>query len=245
MRLYVGRSSFSVNPKDDALVQREIERLAAQAVKDKSQLQERLSWLVTGGAGQGFAFGFALGKRDEGFSLLPEILEAQRSATENSSGFFLGGYLRSVSEAEPALLDDTLDTVAKDRNLTPLLVELTWRTRVTDHSVKRLISAARKGLIEISDLRTLAFGRAINNLSEAVFNEFARYLISLERSDAGLRIPRSIRVLLSAWLGKRACSFPRKRHLHFYRSLLSFERRSIRLRIPWSPFTGGRLRPRS
>lgn len=184
LRLYVGRSSFSTNPKDDALVQREIERLAAQAVEDTSQLRDNLSWLVTSAAGNGFAFGFALGKHDAGFSLLNVLLEAQRSAVENPSGFFLGGYLRAVSEADPALLDDTLDSVAKDRKLTPFLVELTWRTRVTDRSVKRLISSARNGLIEISDLRTLAFGRAINNLSEVVFNQLARYLFSVKRSDA-------------------------------------------------------------
>jgi len=164
-------------------VQLEIERLATEAVKDEAHLRENLSWLVTSAAGNGFAFGFALGKRDGG-AFLDMLMEAQRAAVENYNGFFLGGYLSALSEADLELLDTVLDRVANDPKLTPLLVELTWRTRVTNRSVKRLISAARKGLIEISDLRTLGFGKAINNLSEAVFNELARYLLSVKTSDA-------------------------------------------------------------
>ena len=67
-----------------------IEKLAQQAIDTPSRLQSELDWLVTTEAKKGYQFGHELGKRDDGFALLPTLLDAQRNAGENVSVYFLG-----------------------------------------------------------------------------------------------------------------------------------------------------------
>jgi hypothetical protein len=98
MKRYVGMNlledSFDEqgNPVDQT--QSHIEELVQQVIENPQLLQSELHWLVTTEAQNGYRFGYELGQRDPSFSLLPGLLEAQRHATDNSSVFFLGGYLR-------------------------------------------------------------------------------------------------------------------------------------------------------
>ena len=92
LQRYVGlallEDKFDADGKPANPVQSHLETLAQQAVDTPSLLQSELHWLVTVEAKKGYHFGYELGKRDDGFSLLPTLLDAQRNAGENGSIYF-------------------------------------------------------------------------------------------------------------------------------------------------------------
>ena len=104
MQRYVGMNlledEFDENRNHVNQAQPQIEKLAQQAVDTPSLLQAELHWLVTAEAQNGYRFGHELGKRDDGFTLLPTLLDAQRNAATNASFFFLGGYFRAIFDKD-------------------------------------------------------------------------------------------------------------------------------------------------
>ncbi|MBF7081704.1 hypothetical protein IT084_01740 [Desulfallas sp. Bu1-1] len=164
-----------------------IRELALQAAQDPGLLVPEFSWLMTERAKKGHAFGYELGKADAGFSLLPTILSKQAKAGEKGSAFFLGGYFKAVFEKNPQLWEEILDTAASDDNLRGLIPELTWRSGITDRAAVRLLELAQKGYIEINDFGMFRFGGEIRKLSEAVFFQWANFLLQ-EPTGQGAQI---------------------------------------------------------
>ncbi len=68
-----------------------IEVLAQQVIDSPDLLKPELEWLTTEEAKNGYSFGYDLGLRDDEFSLLPQLLDAQRTVSQNPSVFFIGG----------------------------------------------------------------------------------------------------------------------------------------------------------
>lgn len=184
LRLYAGTNLLDRAPGEDQHVEEVLDDLAAKAVQDPTLLTSNLAWLVTREAENGFAFGRSLAKRDSGFSLLAGILDAARAVGIEATSLFLGGYLREVSERDSALLQNVLKLVSLDDKLRHILVELTWRSGLSDASVMRLIRLAREKKVDPPELRILAFGRAVNSLSVLVFSEVVHLLLSLKSSEA-------------------------------------------------------------
>ena len=184
LRLYAGTSILDRAPGEDTLVEQALASLAAEAVQDHALLMPNLAWLVTKEAENGFAFGQALARRDSEFSLLSDILDAADSAGAEATSFFLGGYLREMSERNPKLLQDVLDRISSDDRLSHLLIELTWRSGTNDVAVMRLVKLAREKKVNPLEFRLLAFGRAVNDLSASVFSEVVMLLLSLRSTEA-------------------------------------------------------------
>ena len=156
----------------------QVHNLAQQAVEAPSLLQPELQWLVTTEAQNGGNFGYALGKRDDGFSLLPRLLDAQRDAGENASGFFLGGYFRAIFASNVAQWEEYLDAVSEDTILNVLVPELTRYSGLTDRAGVRLFNLVQKGAIPSDTFRFFVAGKAIDNLSEEVFTAWMEFLLS-------------------------------------------------------------------
>ena len=156
----------------------QVHNLAQQAVEAPSLLQPELQWLVTTEAQNGGNFGYALGKRDDGFSLLPRLLDAQRDAGENASGFFLGCYFRAIFESDVAQWEEYLDAVSEDTILNVLVPELTRCSGLTDRAGVRLFNLVQKGAIPSDTFRFFVAGKAIDNLSEEVFTAWMEFLLS-------------------------------------------------------------------
>lgn len=157
-------------------VQPQLEKLANQVVENPSLLQPELHWLVTEEAKNGLRFGYELGKRDSGFSLLPMLLGAQREASENSDSYFLGGYFRTMFDTNVALWEQEIERLVGDSKLNVLIPLLTrYSSGMTDKIGLHLLKLAKSRIISISEFGVL--GTAIDSLSDEVFTAWIEFLL--------------------------------------------------------------------
>ena len=157
-------------------VQPQLEKLANQVVENPSLLQPELHWLVTEEAKNGLRFGYELGKRDGGFSLLPMLLGAQREASENSDSYFLGGYFRTMFDTNAALWEQEIERLVEDSKLNVLIPLLTrYSSGMTDQIGLHLLKLAKSRIISISEFGVL--GTAIDSLSDEVFTAWIEFLL--------------------------------------------------------------------
>lgn len=181
MRRYVGMNLLvdTVDENKNYLEQGppQIHVLAQQAVENPSLLEFELHWLVTVDAYNGYAFGYQLGKEDDGFSLLSMLFKAQRNAEDDVSAFFLSGYFRAIFERDVSLWEEQLDVLAEDVILNVLVPELTYRSGMTDRAGLRLLELAKTGIMGTNNF-ILFFGRASENLSGKVFTEWITFLLN-------------------------------------------------------------------
>lgn len=155
----------------------QIHTLAQQVITHPSLLQSELPWLVTNEASNGYLFGYQLGKKDDGFGMLPTLLEAQRNAGENTSAFFLGGYFRALFESNIMEWEKQLDALVKDTNLNVLIPDLTYRSGMTDRAGLRLLELAKEGVMGIDSFASFFSSHVTNRLSEKVFTEWIKFLL--------------------------------------------------------------------
>ena len=157
-------------------VQPQLEKLADQVVENPSLLQPELHWLVTEEAKNGLRFGYELGKRDSGFSLLPMLLGAQREASENSDSSFIGGYFRTMFDTDVALWEQEIERLVGDSKLNVLIPLLTrYSSGMTDRIGLHLLKLAKSRIISISEFGVL--GTAIDSLSDEVFTAWIEFLL--------------------------------------------------------------------
>lgn len=164
------------NQADQA--QSHIEELVQQVIDDPGLLRLELHWLVTREAQNGYKFGYELGKRDAAFTLLPMLLEAQRNATNNPNVFFLSGYLRVLFEKDQQRWEEQADILAEDEYLRIWLPDLTWQPMLSDRGALRLLKLIEEGAIDVARLRYFSAGRAIQSLSEGIFQRLIQTLLS-------------------------------------------------------------------
>ena len=181
MKRYVGMNlledSFDEQGNSVDQTQSHIEELVQQVIENPQLLQSELHWLVTTEAQNGYRFGYELGQRDSSFSLLPGLLEAQRHATDNSSVFFLGGYMRVLFEKNQAQWEEYADLLAQDEILRTWLPELTWRSGLTDRGGLRILKLAENNAINVGYFRLFTAGRIIQILSENIFQGWIQSLL--------------------------------------------------------------------
>jgi len=182
MKRYVGMDIFEDNYDEQGnqvnQIQIQIEALAQQAVENNNLLQSELDWLVTTEAQNGYGFGYELGKKDNGFSLLPTLLEVQRNASKNPSVSFLGGYFRIIFEKDQVRWENILDTMKEDIKLNTWIPELTKYSGTSDQAALRILDLAKKSIINIRYFWIFRVGKITQNLSEDVFKIIIEYLLS-------------------------------------------------------------------
>ncbi len=188
MQRYVGmdllEDHLETNKDGVDRVQLHLEKLAQQAAEDPTRLQAELSWLVTTEAKNGYKFGYELGERDNGFCLLPILLDAQRNAVDNASVYFLGGYFRVIFEKDLPQWEEQLDALVEDTKLNVMIPDLTHRSGLTDRAGIRLLNLAQNGIIGINHFGTFVYGKVIENLSEKVFTTWIEFLLSFMDKSA-------------------------------------------------------------
>ena len=183
MQRYVGmdllEDKFDENRNYVDQAQPRIEELAQQAVNTPFFLQSELDWLVTSEAKKGGSFGYELGKRDNGFSLLPTLLKAQRNAGDNTSTAFLGGYFRALFESAPDQQEAQLYAMIDDTKLKALIPALTSQSGLTDRLGLCLLNLAIEGTIGVNDFKIFAYSNAVGGLSDEVFGEWIALLLNV------------------------------------------------------------------
>ena len=170
------------NHRDQA--QPQIEELAQQAVDRPSLLQSELYWLVTVEAKNGYRFGNELGKRDDGFDLLPILLDAQRNAGENANVYFLGGYFHAIFNRDVAEWEKQLDALVADPTLNVEIPELTNRSSMTDRAGLRILELATNSIINVNHFGMFTYSKTIESLSKQVFMRWIEFLLSASDKSA-------------------------------------------------------------
>ena len=188
MQRYVGmdllEDKFDEDYNHVDQAQPQIEKLAQQAVDSSSLLQSELYWLVTVEAKNGYRFGNELGKRDDGFDLLPTLLDAQRNAGENASVYFLGGYFHAIFDSNLAEWEKQLDALVADPTLNVEIPELTNRSSMTDRAGLRILELATSGIINVNHFGMFTYSKTIESLSKEVFMRWIEFLLSVTDKSA-------------------------------------------------------------
>lgn len=189
MRRYVGMSLLEDKYDEKGNYRRDqtqpqIERLAQQVIENNDLLHPELSWLGTNEASNGSQFGYELGKRDDGFSLLPSLLKAQLNANDNASLYFVGGYFRALFEDVPQRWEEELDAIISDNKMNSWIPELTLRSGMSDQAVMRILNLAQKNVISIEQLKIYSVGGAFRNISEKTFIKWIEYLLGSSDPNA-------------------------------------------------------------
>ena len=193
MQRYVGMSLLEDEFDEDGnhanQAQSRIEKLAQQAVDTPSLLQSELHWLVTAEAQNGYKFGYELGKRDDGFTLLPILLDAQRNAATNANVFFLGGYFRAIFDKDQSLWEEQLDALIEDTKLNIAIPDLTRYSGLTDRAGLRLLNLGTNGIIDVNHFGIFVYGKMVENLSAEVFTAWIEFLLgSVEKTAASIAL---------------------------------------------------------
>ena len=193
MQRYVGldllEDKFDEDRNHVDQAQPRIEKLAQQAVNIPSLLQSELDWLITIEAQNGYRFGHELGKRDDGFTLLPMLLDAQRNAGEDANVYFLGGYFRAIFDGNVAEWEEQLDALVDDTALNIAIPELTNRSGMTDQAGLRILELATSGIIDVNHFGTFDYGKAIESLSDEVFTAWIEFLLNaIEKSAVSMAL---------------------------------------------------------
>ncbi|MCL5986949.1 MAG: hypothetical protein M1371_10380 [Actinobacteria bacterium] len=188
MKRYVGmqlwEDEYDEKGKKIDAVKAQIERLAGEVIASPELLESELCWLVTEEAQNGYAFGYELGKKDDGFSLLPRLLDAQRNANIKSSEYFLGGYLRAVFEKDKKKWEDILNNIVFDERLAKLVPKLVWRSGISDKAALHILNLLKQGVIKPNEFGIFRYGSVVTKLSEPIFKKWIEFLISLIDIDS-------------------------------------------------------------
>jgi len=167
------------------LIQTKIQELARESFRNPDLLADELSWLVTTNASNGYQFGYALAQEDNDFSLIHKLLDAQRGAGENASLYFLGGYLRSLSDNNLQEWEDLMDDLAQDSETAVWVLELTQRTgRVTSQAAKRVLHVLQDNKLPSWLLHQFMYGGILNDLPEEAFIDWIEFLLKQPESAA-------------------------------------------------------------
>ena len=185
VRRYVGVSmledEFDDNGERSDHVTKEIEALAKESIEDNAKFDAILPWLVTKEPDNSYTFGAHIGSLDTNNKFLESIINAQKKVDEvNASTQFLAGYLMAVHRRDEILWEVTLDALAKDRELQKLVPEITWRSGMTDHAMRRIIDLSRKKIVDDSVFRMFGYGSSLEPLTNDAFEELVEYLLTSE-----------------------------------------------------------------
>ena len=176
----VGRSSGSGSPNN---AERQIKKLAAEAVRSPKALLDESEWLFGPDVRNAAAFGEELARQDRRLSLLPRLLNALAAASEPNA-LLLWGYMRQVyDDGNVAAWEDALDEMAGDPRLARLVPKVTCMSGMTDRAWDRVTSLYRSGAIDKSGIAVFARGLSPRSLTDRAFDEALGILLD-DPSDA-------------------------------------------------------------
>lgn len=176
----VGRSNGSAHPNN---AERQIKKLAAEAVRSPKALLDESEWLFGPDVRNAAAFGEELARQDRRLSLLPRLLHALAAASEPDA-LLLWGYMRQVyDDGNVAAWENALDEMAKDPRLARLVPKVTCMSGMTDRAWDRVASLYRSGAIDKSGIAVFARGLSPRSLTDRAFDEALGILLD-DPSDA-------------------------------------------------------------
>ena len=165
-----------VKRKRDEIIISKLVELANACILDTFLFDAEIDWLVTTNELNMYQFGFEIGKRDDQFSLLQKILNAQRNSP-NIECLFLSGYFRAIFEKDIDIWEKNLDDIAKDEKMSARVAEITRRSGKSERSALRILDLARKGVIDPSQFSVMTI--TVQDMAENIFLQWIEFLLSI------------------------------------------------------------------
>jgi hypothetical protein len=153
--------------------------LAQETLAEPEKLRAELAWLVSPEAKRAALFGQALGRADEAFSWLGDLLQALDLAERPMVGL-LGGYLAGQRRRDQARVERVLDQIAGDERRRQLLVHLSWFAGASPATADRLLDGLRRGWLTGRDLTGLGYGLWFDGLGDEAAARFLLQAVSLD-----------------------------------------------------------------
>jgi hypothetical protein len=170
---------YDSDGKESSRTDKDIRKLAEEALAAPEQLRSELKWLVTHEAKNGYRFGYAVGQLDIERRAWPDIRDAYFEAGDHAHDYFVGGYLRAIFEREPAIWEKIISEIADEGRKLKYLPGLIWRSGITDHVAELILRLAKASKIPPETLGIFSMGRASAPLSDAMFADWLDFLVSV------------------------------------------------------------------
>lgn len=154
---------------------------AEECSKNTQELFENLKIVFEGEQSRGYAFGHALGKlldQDGGF-IEKALSVLKKLPPDRANPSVLCGFVYSISPKNPQLIEEMLDSVAKDDDLYIHAIKLTCSIEPKKKDLGRIIELVKKGKFNPNDLRAFAYGGTLKHLSPEEVITFCEDIIGL------------------------------------------------------------------
>lgn len=162
-----------------------IEKLAKDAVEDKSRLREKYDILFQNNSSNGHEFGKWLAKSDEGFELLDELIEKLNSRAPETLPAFILAYLGELKKAERERFEEVTERFEEEENLRKYYVSLIRIIDPTDEKVQDLFQQIDDGTIAVQELQEFAnLTQPYESLSEDTVQEICNRLLDADSQSA-------------------------------------------------------------
>lgn len=131
--------------------------------------------LFSGEQRQGFAFGAQLGRVLDSPERLLELAVGELRAASRvaPNPAVLCGFLSTLYERYPSLVEETIDRFAQSPPLQEFLVALVRSVPITKRHLESVAELVGAGVIEPDHTRSLSYGKALDHLEPSVISEFA------------------------------------------------------------------------
>ena len=185
LRRYVGmdlvEDRFDENGEYGDYTSDKIKELAKQAVENVKLLEKEFDWLFSEQARKVNFFGYSIAKLDKNFTLLDKLINLRKKYKDTT---LFGGYLSFIFESDKDLWEKVINSFYEDSAIQKLLPQLIWRSGISDNSLQKIISLAKENIINEDDLWIFTYGRAIEKVSEKLFEDYVRVLLGYKRRKA-------------------------------------------------------------
>lgn len=166
----------------------QIRDLAAETLRDGGLLEGVSGWIFGPDVHGAVQFGDELGRQDDGFPMLRPLIKAASGAVGPAPGAggaaaaggewraaqpdaLLGAYLAHAFRRDPALWEATMDSMAGDPRLAPLVPQVTWRSGFSDRAWDRIAGLYRRGVVAKSEIAIFAHAGRPCSMSDKAFAE--------------------------------------------------------------------------
>ncbi len=170
---------YDRDSKESTRTEKDIRKLADEALAAREAFRSELKWLVTREAKNGYRFGYALGQLDAERRSWPDICDAYVAAENNADDYFIGGYLHAVFERDQNAWEKIISKIADEAQNPECLPGLVWRSGINDNIAELLLRLTKAGKILPERLGIFSIGRASEPLSDAMFGKWLDFLVSI------------------------------------------------------------------
>lgn len=175
----------------------QIRDLAAETLRRGGLSAGVSGWIFDPDVNGAVQFGDELGRQDGSLSMLGPLIKAASGAvgpaTEPAPSVpaqpdaLLGAYLAHAFRRDPALWEATMDSMAGDPRLAPLVPQVTWRSGISDRAWERIAGLYRRGVVAKSEIAIFAHAGRPCRMSDRAFAEAVAIMREAPASAPDLR----------------------------------------------------------